>query len=136
MALLTPQRHEHADRVARMAETDNRVELTDLDVIARYSLAVRAATADRDELIAALRSDLEWLQGSRSRRTTAPAPDAPFAAAVPGAPAAPAPAAATRDRRAPAVKKAAAKKAVPARGATATKRTAVKRSAAKKTTGG
>src|SRR5436309_6203381 len=128
-----------AVRVARMAETDDRVELTDLDVIARYSLAVRAATADRDELIAALRSDLEWLQGSRSRRTTAPAPDAPFAAANPAAPAAPAvaaPAAATRDRRAPAVKKAAAKKAVPARAATATKKTAVKRSAAKKTTHG
>ncbi|MDT5036713.1 MAG: hypothetical protein QOE03_1898, partial [Micromonosporaceae bacterium] len=53
-----------------MAETSNRVELTDLDVIARYSLAVRAATADRDELIAALRSDLDWLQGGRNRRTS------------------------------------------------------------------
>ena len=41
---------------------DERIELTDLDVIARYSLAVRAATADRDDLIAALRSDLEWLE--------------------------------------------------------------------------
>ena len=42
-----------------MADTDDRVELTDLDVIARYSLAVRAATADRHELIATLRADLE-----------------------------------------------------------------------------
>ena len=53
-----------------MTGTDSRVELTDLDVISRYSLAVRMATADRDELIVALRSDLEWLQGGRSRRTS------------------------------------------------------------------
>jgi hypothetical protein len=56
-----------------MPETEDRVDLTDLDVISRYSLAVRAATADRDELIATLRADLEWLQGARSRRTTTPA---------------------------------------------------------------
>jgi hypothetical protein len=56
-----------------MADSDDRVELTDLDVITRYSLAVRAATADRDELIAALRSDLAWLEGGRrpARRTPA-----------------------------------------------------------------
>src|SRR3954469_24132345 len=67
-------------RVARMADPDNRVELTDLDVISRYSLAVRAATADRNELIATLRADLEWLQGGRPRRTSAtstPARSAP-----------------------------------------------------------
>ena len=50
--------------------TGDRVELTDLDVIARYSLAVRAATADRAELIAALRSDLAWLENGR--RASAP----------------------------------------------------------------
>ena len=62
------------------ASDDDRVELTELDVITRYSLAVRSATAPRAELIAALRSDLTWLEsaagGGRrtpraaSRRTT------------------------------------------------------------------
>jgi hypothetical protein len=52
------------------ASDDDRVELTELDVITRYSLAVRSATAPRDELIAALRDDLAWLEGSRSRRRT------------------------------------------------------------------
>ncbi|HEX3900815.1 MAG TPA: hypothetical protein VHW74_16810 [Mycobacteriales bacterium] len=46
------------------------VQLTDLDVIAKYSIAVRSATADRDELIAALRADLSWLEHGRSRSTT------------------------------------------------------------------
>jgi hypothetical protein len=46
-----------------------RVQLTDLDVISRYSLAVRTATADRDELIAALEADLAWLRGGRARTT-------------------------------------------------------------------
>ncbi len=55
--------------------TGDRVELTDLDVIARYSLAVRAATADRAELIAALRSDLAWLENGR--RSAAPRRAAP-----------------------------------------------------------
>ena len=40
-----------------MADSD-RVELTDLDVFSRYSLAVRSATADRAELIATLRAEL------------------------------------------------------------------------------
>ena len=59
---------------------DDRVELTELDVITRYSLAVRAATADRAELIAALRADLAWLESGRrarpaaSRSTARPAP--------------------------------------------------------------
>lgn len=57
-----------------MAEPrDDRVELTELDVITRYSLAVRAATADRDELIEALRSDLAWLEDGHRSRTAAPA---------------------------------------------------------------
>ncbi len=46
------------------------VQLTDLDVIARYSIAVRAATADRDELLETLRADLAWLERGRSRSTT------------------------------------------------------------------
>lgn len=49
------------------------IELTDLDVITRYSLAVRAATADRDELIETLRSDLDWLESGRTRRAARPA---------------------------------------------------------------
>lgn len=56
-----------------MADTDDRVDLTDLDVIARYSLAVRTASVARDELIATLRSDLDWLEGLR-RRPAAPRP--------------------------------------------------------------
>jgi hypothetical protein len=46
------------------------VQLTDLDVIAKYSIAVRSATADRDELIAALRADLSWLEHGRTRSAT------------------------------------------------------------------
>ena len=53
-----------------MAEPrDDRVELTDLDVITRYSLAGRTATADREDLIAALRSDLAWLEEGRRPRS-------------------------------------------------------------------
>ena len=39
--------------------------LTDLKVIQQFSLAVRGATADRDQVVAALEADLEWLTGSR-----------------------------------------------------------------------
>jgi hypothetical protein len=56
--------------LARMAASDDRVELTELDVITRYSLAVRSATAPREDLIAALRADLAWLEGGRTRRRT------------------------------------------------------------------
>jgi len=54
------------------ASDDDRIELTELDVITRYSLAVRSATAPRDELIAAFRDDLAWLEssGGNRRRTT------------------------------------------------------------------
>lgn len=38
------------------------VQLTDLSVISRWSLAVRAATAERAELVAALEADLDWLR--------------------------------------------------------------------------
>jgi hypothetical protein len=47
------------------------VQLTDLDVITRYSIAVRSATADRDELLATLRADVAWLERGRSRSSTA-----------------------------------------------------------------
>lgn len=51
-----------------MPDSSDRVELTELDVITRYSLAVRSATADRSELVAALRADLAWLESGRARR--------------------------------------------------------------------
>jgi hypothetical protein len=54
-----------------MADPRDRVDLTELDVISRYSLAVRTATADRVELVAALRSDLAWLEAGRAARTPA-----------------------------------------------------------------
>ncbi|TAL21304.1 MAG: hypothetical protein EPN99_07835 [Frankiales bacterium] len=44
---------------------DDDVQLTDLEVIQRYSLAVRGASAARSEVIAALQADLDWLRGSR-----------------------------------------------------------------------
>jgi hypothetical protein len=56
-----------------MADESDRVDLTELDVITRYSLAVRHGSADRDELIQTLRADLAWLEGGRrttSRPTT------------------------------------------------------------------
>jgi hypothetical protein len=46
------------------------VQLTDLDVIARYSIAVRSATADRDELLETLRADVAWLERGRTRSST------------------------------------------------------------------
>src|SRR3954447_8282555 len=98
-----------------MADPDNRVELTDLDVISRYSLAVRAATADRNELIATLRADLEWLQGGRSRRTSAASTSARSAPEPEPAvePEATTPQRrSTPDRRSSAVKKTTAKTAV------------------------
>jgi len=49
-----------------MASADSdRVDLTELDVITRYSLAVRHGSAERSELIDALRADLAWLEGGR-----------------------------------------------------------------------
>jgi hypothetical protein len=68
------------------------VQLPDLEVIARYSLAVRAATAPREDVIAALEADLAWL--------TAGHPSHRRPAATAAAPASPPPAA-PRRRRAP-----------------------------------
>ena len=53
------------------------VQLTDLEIIQRYSLAVRVAAATRAELIAALQADLDWLRGGRR----APVKSAPVKAA-------------------------------------------------------
>jgi len=49
------------------------VQLTDLEVITRWSLAVRGGEAERDELIAVLRDDLAWLESTRPKPTR-PAP--------------------------------------------------------------
>lgn len=48
------------------------VSLPDLEIISRFSLAVRAATAPRAEVIAALESDLAWLRGSTPPTRRAP----------------------------------------------------------------
>lgn len=114
------------------------VQLTDLDVITRYSIAVRKATADREELVETLRGDLAWLErGLRRTRPgdpvaesddLAPAADSEDSAAteVDAAPA-PAPSRRTPIRRMP------AKVTAPRRSA-AKKTAATKQSAAKKTT--
>ena len=54
--------------MASNAAESDRIDLTELDVITRYSLAVRHGTAERTELIDTLRADLAWLEGGR--RTT------------------------------------------------------------------
>ena len=56
-----------------MASNDDAVELTDLEVIQRFSLAVRGASAPRDAVIAALEADLAWLTGARRSRPSAAA---------------------------------------------------------------
>ena len=43
------------------------VQLTDLEVIQRYSLAVRGATAPRADLVRTLSADLAWLTGRAVR---------------------------------------------------------------------
>ena len=50
------------------------VQLTDLEVIQRYSLAVRGATAPRADLVAALQADLDWLRGGRKAPASVKAP--------------------------------------------------------------
>ena len=44
---------------------DDDVMLSDLEVITRWSLAVRGPRARRSELIAALQADLDWLQEAK-----------------------------------------------------------------------
>ncbi len=73
---------------------DDDVQLTDLEVIQRYSLAVRGASASRADLISTLQADLAWLKGGR-RATRTTAQDEPEATGADK----PAP---TRARRSPA----------------------------------
>lgn len=65
---------------------DDDVQLTDLEVIQRYSLAVRGASASRSEIIAALQADLDWLKGGRRAASAKAAAKTP-AKAVKRAPA-------------------------------------------------
>ena len=58
------------------------VQLTDLEVVQRYSLALRTAAAPREELVAALEADLAWLTGGAPRRRAA-APRSSSSAAAP-----------------------------------------------------
>jgi hypothetical protein len=83
-------------RVWGMADDD--VQLTDLEVIQRFSLAVRGATASRADVLEALEADLAWLRGS-GRASAASAAKEPAKAPVKKA-AAKAPAKASRARRA------------------------------------
>ena len=89
-----------------MADT---VSLTDLEVIQQFSLAVRGATAERADVIAALEADLAYLRGAKRAVTTdkatatekaAPAKSAPVKKAAPAkkAPAKKAPVKAPRSR--------------------------------------
>ncbi len=56
--------------MARVEVVQDAVQLIDLEVISRWSLAVRVGEAERDELIAVLREDLAWLESDRPRRPT------------------------------------------------------------------
>ncbi|MHB2023894.1 MAG: hypothetical protein ACYCO3_11270 [Mycobacteriales bacterium] len=51
----------------------DQVALTELDVIARYSLAVATEFVDREELVSVLQADLAWLQEGRPRPRPRPA---------------------------------------------------------------
>ena len=80
------------------------VPLTDLELIQRYSLAVRSATAPRADVIEALRADLAWLEETAparpARRPTAA--DAPAAKSATPAGKAAAPAKTAKAPRPPA----------------------------------
>ena len=86
---------------------DDTVQLTDLEVIQQFSLAVRGATASRRDVIAALEADLAFLGGRRSAPKAEDAPVTRAATPLPARKAAPpakapakkAPAKATRARR-------------------------------------
>ncbi|MBK5306771.1 MAG: hypothetical protein JJD92_08815 [Frankiaceae bacterium] len=97
-----------------MASADD-VQLPDLQVIQRYSLAVRGATAPHADVVAALQADLDWLTGGARRRPRATAPTAPVKA----------PTKTTTARKPTPAKKAAPKKA-------ATKKAPAKKSGSRK----
>ncbi len=61
---------------------DDDVQLTDLEVIQQFSLAVRGGTASRAAVKAALEADLAFLNGS-GRRTAPARPAAPMPSAAP-----------------------------------------------------
>lgn len=116
------------------------VRLTDLEVIQRYSIAVRGETADRAELVEALRADLAFLDGGRAKpkpaaakpaaARTAPAKPAPKPAAKPAPK--PAPARAAKPAPKPAAKPAPAqRKPIPAKPAKPARK-AAKKAPAKK----
>lgn len=69
---------------------DDDVQLTDLEVIQRYSLAVRGASASRSEVIAALQADLDWLKSGRRAAPAKAAATAPAKAPAKAAKRAPA----------------------------------------------
>ena len=88
-----------------MASTDD-VQLPDLQVIQRYSLAVRGASAPREDVIAALQADLAWLSGGARPKPAAAAKAAPVKAApVKAAPVKAAPVKKAAAKKAPATKK-------------------------------
>lgn len=58
------------------------VQLTDLEVIQQFSLAVRGATASRADVIAALEADLAWLSANGRARAVRPAPAPPPSASA------------------------------------------------------
>jgi hypothetical protein len=110
------------------------VPLTDLDVITRYSIAVRSASADRGELIETLRGDLEWLEsGVVAPDPVAETADEAEVTEAEDVPAAPAAAETPATRKAAAPKKAAPRKAAPRKAAP--RKAAPRKAAAKKTAG-
>lgn len=59
------------------SEPGTDVQLTDLEVIQQFSLAVRGATAPRAQVIAALEADLAYLKGPSTPAKKAAAKRAP-----------------------------------------------------------
>ena len=55
------------------APAPDKVTLTDLEIISRYSLAVGTNEVDRDELMTVLREDLAWLEDAAASAATPPA---------------------------------------------------------------
>ena len=78
---------------------DDLVQLTDLEVIQQFSLAVRGATATRREVIDALEADLAYLTSTRKVAPKAAPAAEPVKTPAKKAPAKKAPAKATRASR-------------------------------------
>lgn len=58
------------------AGDDALVDLTELEVVRRYSLAVRQGSAPRDEVLAALQADLDRLATPSGSARSRPSPHA------------------------------------------------------------